>query len=585
MSDHGDRRWSIQTKQSADTEDCRTHPMTVDGTMAYYFTPGGISAQNKALCCAIGSHERHQVSLCCRFCRAALGAYIFSNSGNQALSSNQQRKDRNTLNFGQSHLNKNHGEVDLQPAPMKSAGELNVLPAEQMTAKQFRARAAPAAVVSIKTVIPAADTGMTIAVESQHRNFSTEPQQPQHPQERPSVVVGSRLLQISSKSLDAAQGGKRKIASSVTFDANKLQKVCNEADPGTVNTGQHQHPMKRQSEESVETRDRSSVKVYENDAQQLQTWTEQTVERMSMDSHTVDIATDRKPGTATTDESSSSKFCAMETNTPERQIKSPDKASGAKKEDKLQQRSCQARRNNIAALEAEGIRYFNEQSYDKALPCCQEAAHRGGLAAQYTLARMYKRGLGVERSWANALEWYSKAAEQGYPAAQVMLGEMYELGRGVVQSRDTATEWYRKAAESDDKVCVIRARVNLALMHRNGKDVCKYTFGDIRLLHAAAELSDYHDARVMHELGTIYFTGNGLPHSKETGIRWWQKLLTWATRNLSTVSVVHTTRETSRAFWLNTGPKLLNKVIARLHTNWEAGMLNRQHKSCRSKTQ
>jgi TPR repeat protein len=206
-------------------------------------------------------------------------------------------------------------------------------------------------------------------------------------------------------------------------------------------------------------------------------------------------------------------------------------SSVVKKEDQFQQDSRQDRKNDAVSLAAEGIAYFNAKSYDKALRCCQQAATAGSLAAQYTLARMYKGGRGTKQSWTNALEWYLKAAEQGYPLAQVALGEMYELGSGVDQSQDKAMEWYRKVAESDDslpgwnKACVIRARVNLALMHCNGEDVRTYTLEDVLLFHAAAELAmpGYHGTRVMHELGTIHYTGNGIRKNTQLGMQWWQK--------------------------------------------------------------
>ncbi len=567
MPDFNGPRWSAQKKEEADAEDCRTHAITVDSTFAYYFTPGGIRKQDKALHCALEAYERHQVPLCCRECKAGLGSYIYSRSGNQGLSENQQRKNRNIMLFGKSHLKSAHGLLALQSVPLTRVGEPNLTAAQQisqptpssalpsctsgsnpdirtsggsipqahMIAKQFRARATsatlPSAPLSIKTVIPGTDSNARLAVNPQQRDRNTEIHEQQIPQERPSVAVEYSVLK--SEPTAAAHGAKRKSASSDP-STMKRQKICDETNLREVSAQQRQDPAKVESNGLVETCTRSSAKVYENNSQQFRARTQQVVERKTTESHDLDIAFGKQPKRTSTEtgKSSPSNACANKTNISTIMMQSSNISSMGvgKKEGRFQQESRQAEKNDAESLAAEGMEYFNAQSYDEALRCCQQAAAIGSLAAQYTLAEMYKEGLGVEQSWTNALEWFLKASEQGYPLAQLALGEMYELGSGVDQSPEKAMEWYHKVVAADtsvpgwNKVHVICARVNLALMHRDGEHVRKYTPKDVMLFHEAVELPDYHDTRVLHELGTIYYTGNGIPRKNiQTGMKWWQK--------------------------------------------------------------
>ena len=132
MADHSGPRWAPERVAKADATDRITHPMTSDDTIAYFFTLGGVTAQNKALHCALGSHERHQVPLCCRLCNTGLGSYIYSSTSNRGLSDNQQRKNRNIMLFGKAHL-KSHGLFPLQLVPLTRVGVPNVAPVEEIS--------------------------------------------------------------------------------------------------------------------------------------------------------------------------------------------------------------------------------------------------------------------------------------------------------------------------------------------------------------------------------------------------------------------------------------------------------------------
>ena len=76
----------------------------------------------------------------------------------------------------------------------------------------------------------------------------------------------------------------------------------------------------------------------------------------------------------------------------------------------------------------------------------KKAAEAGETGAQYALAGMYERGLGVEQSDEKALEWRIKAAEGGHAAAQYQLGRMHAY----MMNLPEAYIWFELAARSGD---------------------------------------------------------------------------------------------------------------------------------------
>ncbi len=80
------------------------------------------------------------------------------------------------------------------------------------------------------------------------------------------------------------------------------------------------------------------------------------------------------------------------------------------------------------------------------------AAEQGNAEAQYNLAMIYDRGIGVKNDDGEALKWYRKAAEQGHAKAQYNLGMMYYFGKGVPQDRVTGYQWVILAADRGEQV-------------------------------------------------------------------------------------------------------------------------------------
>ncbi len=95
----------------------------------------------------------------------------------------------------------------------------------------------------------------------------------------------------------------------------------------------------------------------------------------------------------------------------------------------------------------EGLAAVKRGDYATALRELRPLAEQGHANAQYNLAAMYAKGLGVAQDYVQAVRWLRNAAEQGYAKAQGTLGNMFYKGRGVAQDYAEAARWYRKAAE------------------------------------------------------------------------------------------------------------------------------------------
>lgn len=102
---------------------------------------------------------------------------------------------------------------------------------------------------------------------------------------------------------------------------------------------------------------------------------------------------------------------------------------------------CQDKRADRAYLRGD---------YDTAVHELQALADRGEARAQYDLALLYDKGLGVSQNDAQALYWYQRAAEQEDPRAQYNLALMYLNGQGTAPNYIRAYYWLSMALIQGD---------------------------------------------------------------------------------------------------------------------------------------
>ena len=97
------------------------------------------------------------------------------------------------------------------------------------------------------------------------------------------------------------------------------------------------------------------------------------------------------------------------------------------------------------------------------------AAEQGDAKGQWSLGEMYADGDGIDPDPAEAVRFLAKAAEQGDADYQSMLAYRYFKGKGIVQDYANAAKWYRRAAEQGDA----GSQATLGLMYDLGKGVPK----------------------------------------------------------------------------------------------------------------
>ena len=79
-----------------------------------------------------------------------------------------------------------------------------------------------------------------------------------------------------------------------------------------------------------------------------------------------------------------------------------------------------------------------EQNPAEAIKWYRKAAEQNYAPAQYSMAAIYREGLGVQPNIQEAVKWYEKAAENGYQPALYDMAVAYYYGEGVPQDVNKA---------------------------------------------------------------------------------------------------------------------------------------------------
>ncbi|WP_084420478.1 peptidoglycan-binding protein [Henriciella litoralis] len=97
----------------------------------------------------------------------------------------------------------------------------------------------------------------------------------------------------------------------------------------------------------------------------------------------------------------------------------------------------------------------------------RRAAEQGEPAAQYRLAKLHEKGLGVPRDLEQARTWTERAAEGGNVKAMHDVAVYYAEGEGGPQSYSVAADWFRQAASYG----LTDSQYNLAVLYKEGLGV------------------------------------------------------------------------------------------------------------------
>ena len=136
-----------------------------------------------------------------------------------------------------------------------------------------------------------------------------------------------------------------------------------------------------------------------------------------------------------------------------------------------------------AGLE-EGVAAYQAGNLELAVREFRTAAEKGDSAAQYNLAMMYERGIGLPKDEKQALTWYLKSATLGNSNAQFNLGVLFENGHGTAVDFPQANLWYRKAAVQGDGL----AMGNLGMLYLRGQGVKENKTAGLALLLLSASM-------------------------------------------------------------------------------------------------
>ena len=153
----------------------------------------------------------------------------------------------------------------------------------------------------------------------------------------------------------------------------------------------------------------------------------------------------------------------------------------------------------------------------EALLWYRKSAKQGFALAQYKLAIMFYKGIGVPENKTIALSWFRKSAKQGVALAQYNLGIMFYNGDGVPEDKKQAVELLRQAAEKGISSAqyhsgsILYVGVNGVL--QNKKEAAS-------LYRQAAEAGH---ANAQHNLAVMLFKGDGIPRDKEQAVDWYRK--------------------------------------------------------------
>ncbi len=138
------------------------------------------------------------------------------------------------------------------------------------------------------------------------------------------------------------------------------------------------------------------------------------------------------------------------------------------------------------AISGDGMEAYKRGDYKAALIVWRPYAEQGSARAQYNIAVMHEKGLGVPKDSRMALGWMTRAAESGSSIAQKRLAMMYEQGHEVRKDLETARKWYQSAAHQGD----IKSQRRLAHMYAVGQGVAQDAVQAYMWFKVAAESGD-----------------------------------------------------------------------------------------------
>lgn len=147
------------------------------------------------------------------------------------------------------------------------------------------------------------------------------------------------------------------------------------------------------------------------------------------------------------------------------------------------------------------LRDRHPPDFISAANCFTAAAEADYGPAQFALAELYERGVGVPKDAELAAFWFAKAADRGVGPAYQRLGAMFASGDGIEQDLEAAADWFRRAESVGGPG---DAAYELGVLHQYGLGVER---DEAKALDYYQTGSKEGDARASLKLGILYATG------------------------------------------------------------------------------
>lgn len=169
---------------------------------------------------------------------------------------------------------------------------------------------------------------------------------------------------------------------------------------------------------------------------------------------------------------------------------------------------------SISVLKKRAMKQGDAQAQEKLKEMffhLQLKSDAGDKEAQASLAFMYLKKCGVEKSISKAMELYEESAKQDYGPAQNKLGCLY-VKKG---DNESAVKWFRLAATQEHPISLR----NLGYMYQGGHGVKQSNEEAAKLYEKAAA---HGVASAQNDLGRMYALGQGVAHSSEKAAELYQ---------------------------------------------------------------
>jgi|GEM_PF-3152245 len=188
---------------------------------------------------------------------------------------------------------------------------------------------------------------------------------------------------------------------------------------------------------------------------------------------------------------------------------------------------------NMDAVVDEGLSYYNQGNYAKALELYHEAAAEGHPVAYHNISVCYYLGQGVPLNREEAFAWMKKAAEGGFAMSCAVLAEDYWNGDGVEPDQDEAIKWIQRAVQIEPNNMNFINRQKQMLEERSEvrageillrKGMEFYQQGrypeSLRMFLKSAKKGNTY---AMNNISVQYYNGQGMDINKEISFEWMQK--------------------------------------------------------------